>query len=349
MLPESDRAWRLRSRPALDGLRGIACLLVLVGHQVPWLIPAGGVGVAVFFTLSGFLITALLLDRRTRSGSFQLADFYRRRALRLLPAFVVMLFIVGTISLAMAPDLAPPKALAASIFYYSNWMQAFGPKLGGLQHTWSLAIEEQFYLLWPLVLILAARYGRRGLLVLVACGSLASIVWRVVLYDLGEPLGRLYYGSDTRVDGLLVGCWLAIFLTGRAEGRARSILASGVFIATGAACVALVSSGVFGRFVVMPTVIAVGTAAVVWCVAQGRYSGWLGHPFLVLVGRRSYALYLWSLPLASMLDPFDLSYWIALPIGLALAAVAAGLSWKYVEEPFLRLKERTPRGTAGAE
>jgi len=318
-------------------MRGLACILVLIAHQVDSLRPAGGIGVSVFFTLSGFLITALLLKERDQIGRFGLREFYRRRALRLLPAFLTMLFVIGTISLFMAPDLAPTKAVVASVLYYSNWLQAFGPALGGLQHTWSLAIEEQFYLVWPLVLIAASRFGRWWLLLVTASLSLLSLLWRFVLYDMGEPANRLYFGSDTRVDGLLLGCLLAAFLSGRSEGRARPAMASVAAGVTAVSCVGLVAAGILTRFVLMPTLIGLGTVAVIWCVAQGDYRGWLAHRFLRLVGERSYALYLWSLPLASLMDPFDPPVWLSLPVALSLAWGAAALSWRFVETPFLRL------------
>jgi peptidoglycan/LPS O-acetylase OafA/YrhL len=329
--------WKLRRLPPLDGLRGLACVLVLLGHEL--VVLAGGVGVAVFFTLSGFLITALLLNNGELSTA-RLGNFYESRVLRLLPGLLAMVFAVAAFAFATGSDLADTQGVVASVFYYSNWLQAFGPRLHGLQHTWSLAVEEQFYLVWPLLMLWASRFGRRGLFVLSAGGALLSVAWRVVLYVKGVSGDRIYFGSDTRADGLLIGCFLAVLLVGRAEGIARPRGANLSLAVTGLLCWVLAPAGVLERNVLMPSVIATGTAIAIWCVCQGEYRGWLNNRILCLIGERSYGIYLWSMPVGALVHAMTTTLVVAVPASLVVSLGVAGLSFRYVESPFLRLKAR---------
>lgn len=147
--------WQLGYRPGLDALRGVAVLAVMLGHvNVTGFDSGGWVGVNVFFVLSGFLVTALLLKEHGQSGSIDLIAFYRRRFLRLMPAFVLVVVVVSAVRIFVGDDHIRANA-AASLLYYSNWYRIVsGDDMGPLAHTWSLAIEEQFYLVWPLVLLL---------------------------------------------------------------------------------------------------------------------------------------------------------------------------------------------------
>ena len=303
--------------------------------------------------MSGFLITALLLKERGRSGSLDLPRFYRRRALRLLPALFVMVALVGAFSWATGSDFAPPRDVAAALLYYANWQEAFGHRLVGLEHTWSLAVEEQFYLAWPLLMILAARLGRRGVLVTALGGALLSLVWRIVLFAEGASTQRLYFGADTRADCILIGCALAVVMSGRLDRVARPRLANATVAVTAAVAAALVAAGGLGRWALLPTVIASGTALVIWHVARDDYRGWFAHPLMRLVGQRSYALYLWGFPIGGLVHVAvpELSPVVTLPLILGLTACAAALSWRYVESPFLRLKARgrPPHGSTGLD
>lgn len=185
-------------RPELDGLRGVAILLVLVGHSGPVaLYPVAWLGVVVFFALSGFLITSLLLRERAATGQIALGAFWLRRARRLLPALSVVL-VAGTLFLDTFGPLLPV------IGYYGNWVSAGGDSLGYWAHTWSLAIEEQFYIAWPLLLL--ALPTRRA----VATACVVGIVWSVtamVLY--WSDFNRVYHGTDTRMWALLLGALVA--------------------------------------------------------------------------------------------------------------------------------------------
>ncbi len=241
----------------LDGLRGVAVLAVLLFHGgVSWA-PGGFLGVEVFFVLSGYLITSLLVAEWQRSSTIALGSFWARRARRLLPALFCLVATIGVYYLVAGPAQAVPGLKGdgiSALTYFSNWHQivagadyfaATGP-VSPLEHTWSLAIEEQFYLVWPVLVIsvlrLACRRGsRRGeddearearagnwplrlLLAVCLAGAIASALDMALLFDGGRNLNRIYYGTDTRASGLLIGAALAIVLALRrrpAEGDTR--------------------------------------------------------------------------------------------------------------------------------
>src|SRR5215207_9179567 len=219
---------RLGYRPELDGIRGVAILLVILVHLRDW--PRGGfLGVDVFFTLSGFLITTLLLEEWQARGTISLRHFYARRALRLFPAVVVLLVAYCAFALAAGgPYLATRLAgVAYGATYTANWPQALGlgfpeQEIGFL---WTLAIEEQYYLLWPGLLLLGlqgARLAPRRLLVAIACLVLAVWVWRALLVAGGDGRGRVYFGTDTRLDQILLAAALAAWSVPRPASAPRS-------------------------------------------------------------------------------------------------------------------------------
>lgn len=305
----------LGRRPELDGLRGIAIGLVLVSHfrLIPDAPSSGAVGVAVFFTLSGYLITGLLLAEHERSGRIRLRRFFNRRARRLAPALVAA--VVVTVALGDAD----PWAVFATLTYWSNWLQALSPEHieQNLSHTWSLGIEEQFYLLWPLVVI-AAFARRRWVVAAAVLGSLGAVVMRLVMWDDGAGFWRAYFGLDTRADGLLIGCALAAL-------GARRIPALWLIPALGLiGFAATISSS--GSFVIIWTPLLVSLATAVCIAARPtralsvRPLGWLG--------RRAYGLYLWHVVVLGLELPT--------PVALACSLALAEVSWRLIEAPFLR-------------
>ncbi|SNQ50235.1 Putative acyltransferase (fragment) [Frankia canadensis] len=209
---ESGGGGGLGRNPALDGLRALAVLCVLVFHMDA--LPGGYLGVDVFFVLSGFLITGQLLAERDRAGEVSLIRFYVRRAYRLLPAFW-LLALVGLVAVVTGIDGRAGAlgeflgSLAASAMYVNNYVQVVRQSTGAgwLGHTWSLSAEEQFYLLWPLVLVALCRRPRlaRRLPVVLLAGVAAVALWRNVLAAFGASATRMYFGLDTRADALLVG------------------------------------------------------------------------------------------------------------------------------------------------
>ncbi|HEY1116399.1 MAG TPA: acyltransferase, partial [Acidimicrobiales bacterium] len=201
--------------PALDGMRGVAVLLVIAYHGERSLAPRGGaIGVTMFFTLSGFLITTLLLRERASTGRIGLGRFYWRRALRLLPALVTLVAVTSAYALVTDNHERTLGAALPVLLYVGNWVRTLHDTegLGLLEHTWSLSVEEQFYLVWPLAVLGAAALVSKArqaeaVLALAVGGSLASLLWRLQLWDAEEPrwsAARLYNGTDAVADQLLV-------------------------------------------------------------------------------------------------------------------------------------------------
>ncbi len=215
---------------ALDGMRGIAIAAVVVYHTRFYLIqdgfptPRGGfLGVDVFFVVSGFLITALLLIEDGRDGSIALVGFYWRRAVRLLPALVPMLgaYLLYA-SYAGVLNRDKVAAVAAALGFVSNWWRILdGSNVPGLGHLWSLAVEEQFYLLWPAAVLLLIRRRRFGVAAaLVVAAIAASMSWRMLLWSRADDWVLVYIRTDARIDQLLLGALVAVlWFHGRLPSR----------------------------------------------------------------------------------------------------------------------------------
>ncbi len=213
--------------PSLDGFRAVAILLVFLSHAGLGYIVPGGLGVTVFFFLSGYLITTLLRREFARSHDIDLKAFYLRRVARIWPAFYVVL-IVGNAAtlLGLLPGELHTSPLASQYLHFSNyWAILFGPsgQTAGTGVFWSLAVEEHFYLAFPALFLLLLRTGwsgrRQALFILGLCALV--LVWRVVLVQFGASTDRTYYASDTRIDSLLFGCSLAIFGNPVVDGAPR--------------------------------------------------------------------------------------------------------------------------------
>lgn len=203
---------RLPYRPSLDGICGVAVLMVMAHHA--GLARGGFLGVDAFFVLSGYLITALLMQEREGAGSISLRNFYARRALRLLPALVALLAaLLAAPRLFGLGDLVLWKQALIVLSYWPNWASAFQlTNFYVLSHTWSLGTEEQFYFLWPplLTLLLALGVGQVGTLGLVIAGIVGASVTRAMLWESLDDWPRLYYGLDTRMDSLLLGSLIGL-------------------------------------------------------------------------------------------------------------------------------------------
>ena len=317
---------------ALDGLRGLAIVLVLVCHIDDVATITGGrslgsAGVTAFFTLSGFLITSLLLADWAAFGRIRLRHFYARRARRLLPAVAVVLLVVGTFEIAagfVAFSGIPPVAL-----YYANSDGAAGHDHGLLPHAWSLAIEEQFYIVWPFLLLLVRRW-RWGVELACGAGIAASLVLRYALWNTGDNPYRVYVGTDTRADGLLVGCLLACF----AYRGLRPISGTwGTVSVAAMIAVGLADRSVYGTDVLLPTIAPWLTALAIWA-ALSSAPRWMSDPRLRYLGRRSYAIYLWHFALLLAITNVADSIWMGV-VAVIIAIGVAELSWIYVESPFL--------------
>ena len=342
----------LGHEPALDGLRGIAVMAVVLFHTVPQALPGGFLGVDVFFALSGYLITRLLLNEQATRGRIDLWRFYVRRSWRLAPALCLMLLVYITVQLARHgfeqwKTLALDTLLALA--YVTNWARAMAWHLpADLGHTWSLAVEEQFYLLWPLLLIgvlkLSHRHGVR--VVLVSAMALASMCWRLYLQDQGVSVDRLYNGTDVRAETLLWGSLLALLRFNETAQQERRwldpvmqwvipILLIGLWLGaqwTEAWIYSVGITAVSGMSVLLIQGLHSGS----WKILSMALSvGWLVH-----LGRISYGIYLWHFPILRWLLESPMDAWSRLAFTVALSLVVASLSFHFMEKPLLERRDR---------
>ena len=354
-----------RYMPGLDGLRAIAVLAVIVFHLGFGWAPGGLLGVGIFFTLSGYLITDILLTQLSGRGRIGLTQFWLGRARRLLPALFVMLAIVVfwvTVFGPAQPDQFR-KAVVSSVFYVNNWEQIFGnvsyfarfaPE-GTLNHLWSLSVEEQFYIFWPFLLLIGAKLvherplasGVRPRLALltIALALVATIEMAVLYHPTLDP-SRIYYGTDTRAGGLLFGAALAMVwpsrrLSHRITPQARDML-DGIGV-LGLLIIAFMiwQVGEFSSFLYRGgfVILSLATVMVLMPLAHPacRLGRFLGIRPLRWVGVRSYAIYLWQTPVIVLTalhaqNPQDEGLLRKLLQVAAIFAIAA-LSWRFVEEP----------------
>lgn len=368
--PVHDRPRVVRSTPplgylpGLDGIRAIAVLAVVIFHSaLPWL-PGGFLGVDVFFVLSGFLITTLLLQEVERTGRIHFGAFYLRRARRLLPALALVLIASAALVVIFAPDAAARlrEDIVASTFYVTNWWniisdQSYFEAMGRppmLQHLWSLGLEEQFYLIWPAVLLFVfRRKGRDGVRKIALIGAGASTVWMILLsFIMGMPTdndpSRLYFGSDTHAMTILAGAALATVWRPRALPRrlapgpkaALTAIGVGAFAVMFACFIAVDESSALlyrGGFALFAGVCVVAIAVATHpAIGLSRV---LGTKPLVYLGKRSYGLYLWHWPVFLVLRPGVDIGWTGLPafaLQFAAAMTAAELSYRFVEMPIRR-------------
>jgi peptidoglycan/LPS O-acetylase OafA/YrhL len=306
------------------------------------------------------LITALLMQERDRTGGVSLRDFYARRALRLLPAVVIMLSVVLVMPRLFLPPGVSPWPLAAIVLFYSaNWVAAYRlVNLDVLTPTWSLAIEEQFYLLWPplLTLLLALKIRRRWIVALLGLGIVSASVIHLVLWNaFGRDVApRLYYGLDTRMDALLIGCLVGLLAAWDRLPKSGWLLSATRY----AGPVALGVLGFLGltspspdapaffKGVELVACLAVAVLIVGLVAAPPRVASLvLEHPALVWVGRISYGLYLWHVPIFhGVLNKHRLARLgirlLLKPLRFLAAFTVASASFYVVEQPMLRLKDR---------
>ncbi|MGI9028999.1 MAG: acyltransferase family protein [Ilumatobacteraceae bacterium] len=345
--------------PGLDGLRALSVTAVLLYHaDLPWL-PGGFLGVEVFFVISGYLITLLLTEEHARSSRISLRNFWLRRARRLLPAVYLLLATVAVVVLIFYRGEA--ANLAAQVWsalgYVTNWYFIFSEQSyfalverpPVFQHLWSLVIEEQFYLVWPLALfglLKVLGHNRRAMALVIFAGAALSTLWMAVLFEPAVDPSRPYYGTDTRASGLLLGAALALLwrpgTAWRQDDRqkVRALEAVGV---AGVAVLVLCFFRMeeFDSFLYRGGFAVVGIASLLAIMSAVHPSTVLGrlilsNGVLTWIGVRSYSLYLWHWPIFVFTRPGldqPLGLYPTLVLRLVLTVVAAELSYRFVEVP----------------
>jgi peptidoglycan/LPS O-acetylase OafA/YrhL len=338
--------------PALDGLRAFAVVLVVLFHSGH--LDGGFLGVDLFFVLSGYLITTLLLAEHDQTGSIRFTAFWARRARRLVPALALLL-IATLVAVALLFDLESVGAnrdeALASALYVSNWwtIHTPAPYLTIFQHTWSLSIEAQFYLVWPVVLavVLRGRPGRRRattrVLAVSAVGAVAAALLMALLYDGDASLARVYFGTDTRSIPILFGAALAALVFG-ARGRpsrwSRGVLDVGASI-TAVAFVGITMvttrtepslyEGAYAVVICPALTLLVATAA----LTDGLFARALALPPVRALGLISYGVYLWHWPVMYLLNAnrLHLEGWPLLAAQALITVAIATASYVFVEQP----------------
>jgi peptidoglycan/LPS O-acetylase OafA/YrhL len=345
--------------PALDGLRALAVLAVVLYHGDVSGLPGGFLGVEVFFVISGYLITALLIAERRSTGRTAYLQFWMRRARRLLPALFALIAVVATYWVILHPDeVARLRGdIVGALTYVTNWYQivveqSYFETMGRpspLRHMWSLAVEEQFYLIWPLALagIWRITRGRRVLMVRITLAlAAASAIYAMILFQPGSDPSRVYYGTDTRAAGVLLGAALALAVPPwlmRARVTAQARRAVTLIGTVGLAGIAVMIATVTefdsftyrGGFVLLDLF----TLATILALIHPCRTVWariFALEPLLWIGRRSYGIYLWHWPIFVLTrEQIDvpLQGWSLLALRLALTFAIAEVSYRFVEMP----------------
>lgn len=371
---KKDRRARLRQVKGLDGLRGLAVLAVVIYHFFSDILPGGYLGVDLFFVLSGFLITSLLVREYRVNNTISLKDFWIRRFRRILPAALVTLFIVTAIVTAIGGDIAVGirEQFLGTLFFVNNWTQIATSQsyfaeneVQVFAHYWSLAVEEQFYIIWPLVTLgifvftqrRLHRSPRRVPMLVTALLAALSAATMALLFTPGEDPTRVYYGTDTHAFGLLIGAFLSLAVTStRNDPRVDSWPSAGKFEARFAGAIgALALVGYAIQLLFMGDDLAVTYQGgllltsvlgvlMIWGVI--RETGPLTWVFRTNVmrwlGQRSFSLYLWHWPVIMILRAlFDADghmdhKWILGLVAVPIALLISEISYQHVENPFRR-------------
>ena len=345
--------------PGLDGLRAVAVAGVVAYHL--GLLPGGFVGVDLFFVLSGFLITSLLL-LHTPSGLAEVRSWWGRRIRRLTPAVaVVVLAVLVAFGLTDATTESLGVDAVATMTWWQNWhliiadVSYWAPQVSPLRHAWSLSIEEQFYLVWPLLLLgavtVARRTGRSGngaVFALAAIGTVASFAWAARLAVVGADLSRVYFGTDTRAGALLLGCAAAAVIDrsktpvmGRRGAVAAGLSATVLVVLAGVLDPSEPATYLWG----LPIAAGASLVLVLTASFSAPVERILSPAPLQWVGVRSYGIYLWSWPVQVFVEQQwpNAGRWLVVTVTVVAAVALADASLRMIESP-LRLSS----GWAGA-
>lgn len=333
----------------LDGLRGWAVIAVVAFHS--GILRAGWVGVDVFMALSGFLITGVIVRELDTNGRLRLDAFWRRRARRLVPALLLTLALIAIVT-AVEPrgwTIPTPREMLGALTYTSNWLrlgiertywQMFDSP-SALDHLWSLAIEEQFYVVWPLVMVAAWRWGgKRGAITVAAAAFVVTAVTQVVSARTGSSIERLYVGTDTRAPAFLAGALMSLTRARMIEWR-TTVRGVAALVGTGVVVVACFALDGQSRATYSGLLLAVSVAGAIVVAVVSTFDnshramwGIVNQP-IRLVGRWSYGIYLvhWPVILLVGVDRFEPA--VRFVVAMALSVAVAALSYEYFEKPIL--------------
>ena len=373
-MPPHAREKSLGYIPSLDGLRALSIVIVMLSHFGFAKIVPGLLGVTIFFVISGYLITGLLLDESARTGRIDIRSFYIRRGIRLYPAMLAMVAVGATVYMALGGALHPSDVLSA-IFYWANYhvyAEAAGPR--GVTHPylamWSLAVEEHFYLVFPFVVLLL-RNRVKTLLWLIIAVIVAVTAWRFhVAAQCGAfpaaglcaiPM-RIEHGTDTRLDSILFGSLLAVLMQTPAVGRLKRAFNNPVSLVAGILLVLatiVIRNQHFRdtlRFTVQPVGFFLIVACLIYGAAFARFANLLSHRLLLKIGRWSYSLYLWhyivmvigsGIVAKSLWTPISdgtalhaKHSLLLVPLLFAVSFLLAWLSYIGIEQPMVALRKR---------
>ena len=335
--------------PGLDGFRMMAVMAVVLAHSgVGTLFFSSRHGVAGFFVLSGFLITWLLLKEYEKSGDISLKNFYIRRSLRIFPAYYAFIAVSISWDLFRGNDDIR-EVIFPGLFYLINYHNALeGHSSSSLAHLWSLAIEEQFYLIWPAVFLLLMKRGKNTVLNFLIIASLVVMIWRSITYSvLDWGSSYAYNAFDTRFDNLAIGCALAFLMERERAVKLLNALSSQFWMPIVTFVLLFLSRQLsdthyaYGPgFTIDALLLAVLLMQLVR-LSTGRFWGWLNHPYVVYLGVISYPIYLWHMWGVQAGQKLNfLPESVQLMAGVAISCCLAAGSYHLLEKRFLALKGR---------
>ncbi|WP_372965451.1 acyltransferase family protein [Marinobacter sp.] len=348
-LPKLETILQSNKLPGLDGFRMIAVMAVVLAHSgVGTLFFSARHGVAGFFVLSGFLITWLLLKEYEKNGNISLKNFYIRRSLRIFPAYYAFIAVSISWDLFRGND-DTREVIFPALFYFVNYHNALeGHSSSSLAHLWSLAVEEQFYLIWPAIFLTLMKRGKNTVLAFLLGAGVVVVIWRTVTYtvlDWGSSYA--YNAFDTRFDNLAIGCALALLVERQRALHVLNALSSQFWMPVVTFMLLFMSRQLAGDnysygpgFTVDALLLAVLLVQLVR-LSCGRFWGWLNHPYAVYLGVISYPIYLWhvwgvqaGLKLNFLPEPLQLF------AGVVFSCCLAAGSYHLLEKRFLALKGR---------
>ena len=344
-MAETD--YKLKYNPALDGLRGIAIVLVLLSHAHVPLFDGAFFGVDIFFVLSGYLITTLLLMEFNSTGKLDYWRFYRRRFFRLMPALAFFLLAYCVFAPMLWPDLTDIYSDAlVSILYLADYGIAFFDSPDTLLHMWSLSVEEHFYLIWPPLLIVLLRFATPGKVWRsIALLWMLSWAWRVLWVAEGQQFYEIFFRFDTRASGLFAGALLAALMVERPAFTQHIQKNMAHLMWLPLAVPLLMEMGWDNQQAMIWGMTVVECAALVILIAASQRTGlvyeMLCAPALIKLGRLSYGVYLWHYPVVRYLRA-DLPWPLVVILGFAISLALAALSFHTIEKWALRMRDAKP-------